>query len=403
MKKTMKIKPLKILLCCLLILVLIVGSYVAYVFIDYYRIEDNLSLTPEGAAACGEEGVPVGQELTLTSWNMGFGAYTDQYSFFMDGGKYSRGFSKEIVEDTVSSIAEKLKAQDSDFFLIQEVDIDSTRSYHIDQKAMLESVLTDKSVTFALNYDSPYLFWPLTEPHGKSVAGLLTMSDYQITSAIRRSLPVQEDFAKFIDLDRCYTKNRIPVKGSAIGTADQDSESQVSESKDSESPATESPASESSATDREATGRELVLYNFHLSAYTTDPTIANEQLAMLFADMEAEVAAGNYVVAGGDFNKDLLGDSAAIFGVSGEDYSWAQPLQTDLIPDCISLVAPFDRENPVPSCRNADAPWDPETNFQLTIDGFLVSDNVKVLHADVVDTQFAWSDHNPVEMTFILK
>ena len=38
----------------------------------------------------------------------------------------------------------------------------------------------------------------------------------------------------------------------------------------------------------------------------------------------------------------------------------------------------------------------------LTVDGFLVSDNVTAESAAVIDTGFAWSDHNPVVMTFTL-
>ena len=34
---------------------------------------------------------------------------------------------------------------------------------------------------------------------------------------------------------------------------------------------------------------------------------------------------------------------------------------------------------------------------------FLVSDNVRVERADVVDTGFAWSDHNPVVLSFFLE
>ena len=195
------------------------------------------------------------------------------------------------------------------------------------------------------------------------MAGLLTLSNYDITSAVRRSLPIQEDLAKLVDLDRCYTVNRMDTDN----------------------------------------GKELVMYNFHLSAYTTDPTIANQQLAMIYEDIQAEYAAGNYVICGGDFNKDLLGDSGSIFGISGEDYSWAQPLPVEDIPEGFRLAAPYDETNPVPSCRNADRPWDPATNYQITIDGFIVSDNVEVVTSDVVDFQFAYSDHNPVQMTFILE
>ena len=147
----------------------------------------------------------------------------------------------------------------------------------------------------------------------------------------------------------------------------------------------------------------MVLYNLHLSAYTSDGVVAVEQLELLIADMVAEAAKGNYVVCGGDFNKDLLGDSSEYFGVSGEDYTWAQPLPEGIFDGTgLQLVAPLDENSPVPTCRNADGPYNPD-QFVLTIDGFIVSENVEVVESAVVDTGFAYSDHNPVTMTFKLK
>ena len=122
----------------------------------------------------------------------------------------------------------------------------------------------------------------------------------------------------------------------------------------------------------------------------------------IMADMYAEYQAGNYVIGAGDFNKDLLGNSGEVFGVSGEDYTWAQPIPTDLIPQGLRLVAPLDEAGPVPSCRNADRPYGPDS-FVLTVDGFVVSDNVAVLGSGVSDTGFAWSDHNPVYLDFLLE
>lgn len=106
-------------------------------------------------------------------------------------------------------------------------------------------------------------------------------------------------------------------------------------------------------------GHELVLYDLHLSAYSSDGTIADEQLELLLADMQAEYEAGNYVVGGGDFNKDLLRAGARqYFGVNTGDYTWAQPIRTDLIEATdIRLIAPVDPEAPVASCRNADGPY----------------------------------------------
>ncbi len=44
-----------------------------------------------------------------------------------------------------------------------------------------------------------------------------------------------------------------------------------------------------------------------------------------------------------------------------------------------------------------------EDSFVLTIDGFIVSSNIDVLEANVLDTGFKYSDHNPVYMDFVLK
>ena len=350
----------KALLCIVLALVLLAGAYVAYVFIDYHRIGDQ-TLTAEGEAAA--QSAAVGQPYQIISYNIGFGAYESDYGFFMDGGTESRAWSKERLNRNLEHIAAFLHGEAPDFCLLQEVDIDSTRSYHVDERLPLYQALPEMCHVFAQNYDSPFLMYPIFRPHGASRSGLLTFSCAQIGSAQRTELPIEGGFMKLLDLDRCYSTSRIQVEE----------------------------------------GKELVLYNFHLSAYTSDGTIATEQLRLLLADMQGEYEKGNWCVAGGDFNKDLLGDSSVWFGAADRVYSWAQPLPADTFDGYhIALVAPLDEDNPVPSCRNADSAYH-EGQYVLTVDGFLVSDNVAVDSAAVVDTGFEWSDHNPVAMTFTLK
>ena len=358
MKKALK-KTGKILLIVLLALVVLAGAYVAYVLIDYHRISDNLSLSVSGSQ---EEPAQAGESYTLVSWNIGFGAYESDYSFFMDGGTQSWAWSPERLNANLAAIGRTLAAQEADFYTLQEVDLNSTRTYHTDEKAAMLSALGAADSVYALNFDSPFLLYPLRQPHGKSVSGILTATRFEITSSVRRSLPVEKSLKKLVDLDRCYTVTRIPVEN----------------------------------------GRELCLYNIHLSAYTTDGTIADEQLELLITDMEAEYRSGNYVVCAGDFNKDLLGDSSAYFGVSTAGYTWAQSLRFDLFDGTdLSVVAPLDPDNPVPSCRNADAPYH-EGQLVLTVDGFVVSPNVTVSAAEVLDEDFRCSDHNPVRLTFTL-
>lgn len=350
----------KIILCVILAVVVVALCYVGYVLIDYHRI---------GNQPVGISGKPTGKTQTekdyrIVSYNIGFGAYESDYGFFMDGGTESWAWSKERLDANLNNIADFLKKQQADFYIIQEVDRDSTRSYHRDELVPLAVAIgDDKAHTWAQNYDSPFLFYPFLKPHGRSVSGLLTFSSFPITEANRVELPIEESLMKLVDLDRCYCANRIPVEN----------------------------------------GKELVLYNFHLSAYTSDGTIATEQLKLLLADMQSEYEKGNYCIAGGDFNKDLLGNSETVFGAADQEYSWAQPIPEGTFDDfSVTLIAPLDPENPVPSCRNVDGPYH-QGQYVLTVDGFLVSDNVRVEEQEVVDLGFAYSDHNPVEMTFVLE
>ena len=353
----------RILLVILAALVGIVGVYAAYVFLAWHRVEDKQALEIQTIHDYGiDAALKTGERYRIASYNVGFGAYSADYSFFMDGGKESRARSEEAVMENVAGAVSAAANLDPDFLLLQEVDVDGTRSFHVDEWALVCSRMYFLHGTFAQNYDSPYLFWPLLEPHGANRAGIAAFSKYPITSALRRQLPIEGGVMKLVDLDRCYSVQRLPVPGEE---------------------------------------RELVLYALHLSAYTSDGKIAEEQLRMLFADMLSEYERGNWTIAGGDFNKDLLGNSGEIFGVSGPEYTWAQPIPAEMIPDGLTIVAPYDPAAPVPSCRNSDRPYGPDT-FCVTVDGFIVSGNVEVLDARVLDTGFQWSDHNPVYMDFVL-
>lgn len=104
------------------------------------------------------------------------------------------------------------------------------------------------------------------------------------------------------------------------------------------------------------------------------------------------------MIAGGDFNKDMLGDSEAVFGEEHRDYSRNQPIPEGAVPEGLTLVAPLDQADPVPSCRLADGPYVKGESFVITLDGFIVSDNVKVISCGVIDEGFKCSDHNPVKM-----
>ncbi|MBQ6985764.1 MAG: endonuclease/exonuclease/phosphatase family protein [Oscillibacter sp.] len=339
-------------------LLCVVGVYVGYVVLSYSRIPDLQALSVAGDAA---QIAQTGTEYTAVSYNVGFGAYTPEFTFFMDGGKDSWAASEESVVACIEGSAETALSFDPDLVLFQEVDTDSTRSHHVDEAAIINSAFPGFDSVAAVNYHSAFLMYPLTQPHGASNSCLLTESAFDISSAIRRSLPISTGFKKFLDLDRCYSVARIPVEN----------------------------------------GKELVVINAHLSAYGTDASQGEAQLEMLFADMAAEYEQGNYVLCGGDFNHDFPGDSREILN-PGTDrvYSWCQPLPAELLPDGLSICTDY-AEGVVASTRDTDIPYGPDS-FTVILDGFIVSDNVQCAYTQVVDTGFLYSDHNPVILRFTL-
>lgn len=341
-------------------LLLAVAVYLCYVIFSYSRIPDMQELTIDTGDT--ESAVRVGESYTVVTQNLGFGAYTADFTFFMDGGKESRAESRESVIDCINKGAATVAELNPDFILFQEVDLDSTRSHHTNQYSMLREHFGDFASCYAINYDSAYLMYPIFEPHGASYSSLATFSRFDITSSVRRSFPISESLSKFLDLDRCYSVSRIPVEN----------------------------------------GKELVMFNVHASAYGSDDSIRHAQMTMLFDNMNEEYQKGNYVICGGDFNHDFTGDSSQRLNGKDVDFGWAQPFPSQMLPEGFSTCTNYAGDKLYPTCRNCDVPYEPG-NFTIIVDGFIVSDNVKCVETVNIDTGFTYSDHAPVKMVFELE
>ena len=195
------------------------------------------------------------QEYRVLTWNIGFGAYEDDSWPFMDGGTESWAWSEDRLKANLAEISNVLLNEAADIYFLQEVDFDSTRTYHVDERPYLYQAQPDFCKLHAVNYDSPFLLYPLTQPHGASRSCLLTMAGLHVTSAVRRSSARGDGVHEAARPRPVLPVARVPVEN----------------------------------------GHELVLYDLHLSAYSSDGTIADEQPELLLADMQAEYEAGNYV------------------------------------------------------------------------------------------------------------
>ncbi len=379
--KTKAKKVIKITGIILLALVIVLAAYIIYLYASYHRIPDNQELQVEEISQNTEAGNELTTEKNYSAltYNIGFGAYTPDFSFFMDGGKSSWAKSKDSVKETIKGAGELVASKDPDFALVQEIDLDATRSYHVNEYSILKENIPAYNCVFAQNYDSAFLFYPFTQPHGKSKAGLALFSKYPITGSLRRSFPISTSFTKFFDLDRCYSISRVPVDN----------------------------------------GKELVIFELHMSAYGNSDAIREGQIRMLSEDMQKEYEAGNYVICGGDFNHDLKAadtqskasdasnNTQTDSGDSAEPESWTYPFPRSELPEhfsfCLDQLSEDEKNNLWNSARNADMEYVPGETYTVTLDGFIISDNVECTKYENVNTGYSYSDHDPVYMEFQLK
>lgn len=136
-----------------------------------------------------------GQPFTVTTFNLGYAGLDQGQDFFMDGGTGSRSSSKEQTEANLRAIADFLQGSRSDLYILQEVDVNSSRSHHINEVQMISDSLPGYSSTFAYNYKVAWVPVPLTHPMGAVQSGLLTLSTISGASHIRFDLPGKESLA----------------------------------------------------------------------------------------------------------------------------------------------------------------------------------------------------------------
>lgn len=347
----------KAVLTVLVIVILVVAAGLGYLSWAEYRPEavEQLSLSPdkEGKA------LPLGESLEVMTWNIGYGGLGAASDFFMDGGKSVRAADEFTVSEYMGGIRSTIYGGEDtpDLILLQEVDLDSTRSFGMDERAYLAG---DDGVE-ALNFAVEFVPYPLP-PIGKVHSGIFTTTQgYDIASAQRISLPCPFTWpVRTVNLKRCLLASWLPVEG---------------------------------------TDKQLCLVNLHLEAYD-DGEGKIAQTKQLRDFIESEYQKGNYVIAGGDFNQVFPGTLEVYPNTHAELWS-VGALSEDLLPEGFQFA--FD--SATPTCRLLNQPYDPSdtVNTQYyVIDGFILSPNVRLDSVQTVDAGFANSDHNPVRLSVTL-
>ncbi|WP_143473387.1 endonuclease/exonuclease/phosphatase family protein [Flavilitoribacter nigricans] len=337
-----------------------------YGSLNDYQPEKRLALIPFQNNDCPT--VPI-SDLSFSIWNLGFGGlgresdfFYDDGRFFFSGGKNTRT-PRSLVDKNVEGILKVIDSLDSDFYLLQEVDLSSRRSHYINQTQAVGSVLEDYSGVYAENFLVPYVPIPVFEPwhaYGKAHSGLASFSRNQPHENTRIQLPGNFSWpTRVFSLDRCLNWQRYPTEN----------------------------------------GRELIVVNVHNSAYDADGALKEQQLELLRQLLLEEYEKGNYVIAGGDWNM-----CPPYFRFDGYMPGRAQGYTQINIPE---LFFPGDwlwiYDATYPTNRKTKTPYKPGDTFVTLIDFFLVSPNVSVKEVNTIHLDFEYSDHQPVKMVVDLQ
>ncbi|MBE5833386.1 MAG: endonuclease [Butyrivibrio sp.] len=338
-----------------LLIFIVVGLGILTIF--EYRPADEEAIELTGTAT---KTLSAGDTLTVMTWNTGYGALGDNADFFMDGGTMVTTADEGRVRENLEAMATEINLINPDVVFLQEVDKTADRSHKIDEVAFFADSNPDKVSSYALNMDALFIPYPIP-PIGRVKVGIQTLSAYNASSSTRLSLPVPFKWpVSTCNFKKCLDVTRIPVQG---------------------------------------TDSELVLINLHLEAYDSgEGKIA--QTNMLREVLQAEVNAGNYVIAGGDFNQVFSNTDTAAYPVY--EGLW-QPGSIDISDFGNDFT--FITDSTVPTCRSLDKVYlgaDKDTFQYYVIDGFIVSNNISINSCDTQDLDFVNSDHNPVVLSVTL-
>jgi endonuclease/exonuclease/phosphatase family metal-dependent hydrolase len=275
--------------------------------------------------------------------------------------------SQALFDQNLQNAIATLGPLKADFIALQEIDLDSRRSYYVNQVTALAENLSFAHRGIAVNWDKnyvPFPYWPPSAHFGKILSAQAVLSRYPITEQERFVLePVASKpfFYKALYLDRLAQVTKVDIDG-----------------------------------------KPLVLVNVHLEAFDFTTRLNQARIVTQIAEAYAK---DHPVLLVGDFNSALNRSfdtpKEALSGKEGQDELQSEiPYAINLIeasPQFASVVPPEQWSEPQQLTYPADAP-------QYKLDYiFYTPDSLELVEAGVVTGANQASDHLPIRATFKLK
>ncbi len=301
------------------------------------------------------DGLPeAGNTITVLNWNIGYAGLGKESDFIMDGGENLLPPSEEIVRKNLGGIQAVLKENKADFIFIQEVSEPDMLNLGVDVLDGVKDPLKD--------YD--WLF------------------SYDIrTQFIPKNAAVKHGLASFARVDTAPVRLiRLPLEPTRLqGILQRQYHIQAREFTD-------------------ANGNQWALLNLHLSAFDEGGNVRMKQVDKVIGIADELYAQGKYVVIGGDWNMQLA-PTDFTYTTEKEDLFWLAVFPHDKVKNGWQIVA----DTNTPTVRSNERPYLAGENYTTVIDGYFVSPNVEVVSVKTINTDFEYTDHQPVAGVFKAK
>jgi len=291
-------------------------------------------------------------------WNIGYCGLGADMSFFYDGGDHVRTSEEHTIKNMTEIIDVLNQHRNSDFILLQEVDLNSKRSYYINQFDHINHHLNEFKGYFAKNYHVQFVPVPLRAPLGKVKSGLSTFSRYTPKQVTRYDFPGKYPWPKRVFmLDRYFLVSRYSLPDD----------------------------------------KELLMVNTHNSAYDNGK-LKEEETSYLKEFLLKEYNKGNYIITGGDWNQYPPGIENIPKAGSRYDLNEVSVIEHDFMPSGWKWM--FDPG--IPTNRSLESPYNDNSQTRI-IDFYLVSPNINPNKVNAINLKFENSDHQPVLLSFRIK
>lgn len=292
-----------------------------------------------------------GAELKILNWNLGYAGLGKDSDFVMDGGEMLRPPSKDHVAKNLEGIREILKRNKADIHIFQEISEPDMLTHGIHVLAGVSEEFSGYNEFFSSDFRTRYIPTRWALRHGLAT---FTKVKSEPVSLIR--LPLEPTKLGGI-IQRMYH-----IQETELSTSD---------------------------------GADWVILNIHLSAFDEGGDVRLKQMDRLIEVANEYYQDGKHVIVGGDWNIQLA-DTEFPNTTKEEFLFWRTKLPREKILPGWQIIV----DEQTPTMRSNERPFVKGENFTSIIDGFMVSPNVDALSVKTIDTNFEFTDHQPVFAKF---